>query len=452
MLKEEGTSTDGSKSTRKITCYCTNAQSLVNKRTELEAIIDDLHPDVIGITETWCNATIMDSEVTFENYAMFRIGKDSPTGRGGGVILYIHESLSAVACQEMDNDFNTSVWCLIKLERQDNLLVGLCYRSPNSTEQNSQKLYDQLIYTTKVKNVTHLLIMGDFNYPEINWIQGTVGSGPNPAEARKFYDVTQDEYLVQHVAKPTRRRIGQKPSMLDLVLSRDEQMVSIINHLAPLGSSDHDGLHWEHETRSNFQEVNNNTKSYNYSKGDYNKIKSHFSEIDWDDILHGTSCNNAWNIFKDEYKKTIEDHVPLRKKRSKKPPWLKSGVKRSIKKKHSMYQKYRKTLQYKDYAEYRKQSNNTKKRVRRAQVEYEKKIMKNFKKKPKAFYSYVSAKQKVKAGVSQLEDEKGELTKTDQETANNFFKSVFTNEPDGYVPTLPDRCPGIEKLCGRRLL
>ncbi|XP_072023433.1 uncharacterized protein [Amphiura filiformis] len=77
--------------------------------------------------------------------------------------------------------------------------------------------------------------------------------------------------------------------------------------------------------------------------------------------------------------------------------------------------------------------------------------MKNFKKKPKAFYSYVRAKQKVKAGVSQLEDEKGELTKTDQETANvlnNFFKSVFTNEPDGDVPTLPDRCPGIEKLCG----
>ena len=39
-----------------------------------------------------------------------------------------------------------------------------------------------------------------------------------------------------------------------------------------------------------------------------------------------------------------------------------------------------------------------KKIVRKAQADYEKKLMQGFKTKPKAFYGYVRAKQKVKVG------------------------------------------------------
>ena len=51
---------------------------------------------------------------------------------------------------------------------------------------------------------------------------------------------------------------------------------------------------------------------------------------------------------------------------------------------------------YNDYLIYKKQSNKTKKLVRKAQADFEKKLMKNFKGKPKAFYGYVRSKQKVK--------------------------------------------------------
>ncbi len=159
--------------------------------------------------------------------------------------------------------------------------------------------------------------------------------------------------------------------------------------------------------------------------------------------------HEAWNVFKDEYTNTVKQNVPLRKKKSRKPPWLRSGVKKSIKRKHKLYQRYRKTKRYHDYVEYKKQNNATKKAVRRAQADYERKIMKEFKNKPKAFYSYVREKQKVKSGVSQLLNEQGELTNTDKETAdvlNNFFQSVFTQEPDGEPPTLADRCPDAEEL------
>ena len=149
------------------------------------------------------------------------------------------------------------------------------------------------------------------------------------------------------------------------------------------------------------------------------------------------------------FNKSVEDHIPLRKKAAKKPPWLKAGVKKSIRKKHHLFQRYRNTQQYKDYAEYRRQSNATKKKVRKAQADYERRIMKEFKNKPKAFYGYVRAKQKVKTGVSQLAKEDGDLTNTDKETAdvlNSFFQSVFTVEPDGETPSLPRRKLDVDDI------
>ena len=74
---------------------------------------------IIGITETWCNSTVLDSEVAIDGYQLYRFDKDSVSGKGGGVILYIHESFSAVECHEIQNHkFNTSVWCEVKLEKK----------------------------------------------------------------------------------------------------------------------------------------------------------------------------------------------------------------------------------------------------------------------------------------------------------------------------------------------
>ena len=110
------------------------------------------------------------------------------------------------------------------------------------------------------------------------------------------------------------------------------------------------------------------------------------------------SCNDAWEEFKATYEKAVEENIPLKPKKKNKPPWLKSSVKKSIKKKYQLFKRYRRTDQYNDYLKYKDQSNKTKKIVRKAQADYEKKLMQGFKTKPKAFYGYVRAKQKVKVG------------------------------------------------------
>ena len=61
---------------------CLNARSIINKKTELNIMVDDIKPHIIGITESWANNDITDAELGREGYVMFR--KDRMGRRGGG--------------------------------------------------------------------------------------------------------------------------------------------------------------------------------------------------------------------------------------------------------------------------------------------------------------------------------------------------------------------------------
>ena len=41
-------------------CVCLNARSIVNKKNELNIMVEDIDPHLIGITESWANTDITD--------------------------------------------------------------------------------------------------------------------------------------------------------------------------------------------------------------------------------------------------------------------------------------------------------------------------------------------------------------------------------------------------------
>jgi hypothetical protein len=51
-----------------------NAQSINSKLYELKVISLDLNPDVILLTEAWCNSTIENASLTIENYKLETAG------------------------------------------------------------------------------------------------------------------------------------------------------------------------------------------------------------------------------------------------------------------------------------------------------------------------------------------------------------------------------------------
>ena len=97
---------------------------------------------------------------------MFRVDRST---RGGGVILYVSQSIEAVLLDHFDDvAFSECVFCMLNLSG-NKLVVGVCYRSPASTYENDEALLSLFNSIANVVRNYNCLIMGDFNLPNIDF-------------------------------------------------------------------------------------------------------------------------------------------------------------------------------------------------------------------------------------------------------------------------------------------
>ena len=72
--------------------------------------------------------------------------------------------------------FQEALWINIKLKNKDKLLLGVVYRSPSGEGQLSTEALCALLETVHASRPSHLVIVGDFNYKEIDWSLCVVAS------------------------------------------------------------------------------------------------------------------------------------------------------------------------------------------------------------------------------------------------------------------------------------
>ena len=88
------------------------------------------------------------------------------------------------------------------------MLVGGIYRSDSGSAENNLKLNELLREISGLS--THLLVAGDFNYKEINWDTWSTPSEDLQNNQNLFIECLRDNYLFQHVRKPTRPRVDKR--------------------------------------------------------------------------------------------------------------------------------------------------------------------------------------------------------------------------------------------------
>jgi len=143
-------------------CLYTNADGLLGKIKELRLIANKFH--IIGITETWASKQVFDAELSIEGFTVIR--RDRCDRNGGGAILYVKDFLMPEEHTKlMSSEFEESAWCTVKIHSLQ-LLVGVCYHSPNSEDANNSQLLDLSAKASTIVNRNssmRLMIMGDFN-------------------------------------------------------------------------------------------------------------------------------------------------------------------------------------------------------------------------------------------------------------------------------------------------
>ena len=419
-------------------CLYTNLDTFHNKRSELLTRIYEDKPDIIGLTEVQSKVAsgyISDIDLTIDGYTMY----SNLCGRG--VALYVKDSLRSSEVTP-STSFESSVWCSLPLHNKDKLLVGVIYRSPNATnDQNT--LLNSLITEMVTINHSHLMIIGDFNYPDINWDM-QISEAPEDSPSQSFLSVYKDCFLHQHVLSPTHYRGQQQANILDLIMTNEPDMIDKLHYTEPIGKSHHLVLDWLFRGYGCNQKEKK--KRYFVNKGNYDGMRKHLEEIDWSSRLSGISVDDMWEVISKEILSATELYVPSRifsssNSHQKRPLWMNGGVVTKIQQKKSAFFRFKQSRARKDYLDYVHARNAAKTELRRAVRGYEKEIAKRAKSNPKAFYQYVNSKTKSRVRIPDMKGADGVKITRDKDKAelfNKFFSSVYTTEDLNHVPDEPE--------------
>ena len=112
----------------------------------------------------------------------------------------------------------------------------------------------------------------------------------------QFLESIEDLFLTRHVRQPTRYREGKNPSLLDLILTNEEDMIESLTYNQGLGKSD---LIMTLSTVC-VEHVNmNNTTRPKHYKANYGKINNLFQKEALS--YENASAQMSWNVFEKNY-------------------------------------------------------------------------------------------------------------------------------------------------------
>lgn len=423
----------------KLKCLNTNAQSLQYKMDELKQVIKENNVQIITVTESW-GQPWKEATLDIEGFIMYR--KDRTDGRkGGGCIIYISRELKSFTCRELENNQgDDAIWCWVKLTNDTKILVGCMYRAPSSSEGNNDNLLNQIIRANEVSGQNRILLMGDFNLKEINWLEEEV-SGSITAIPNKFYECTKDCFLHQHVFAPTRFR-GEQESTLDLIFTKEEEDVKNIEVIQPLGKSDHGIVicdlicEWKSSNKERPRRL--------YHKGNYTEISRCLNEIDWNAKFEGKNLHQQWEIFKTILEELLDQYIPLSEPKRYSAPWMNRKVVKAYKNKYFAWKRYMESKNSFKWREYVKERNKTNRIERDERRAYEKKLAKEVGLNRRGFFKYVNSKLTVRPEISALLKTNGELVHDEKEMANvsNQYFHASYNEPieNEELPEMDSMC------------
>ena len=321
-----------------------NCRSLVNKEVELQYLIDEMHPDLICLTETWFDESIPSNAFVPEGYSIIRKDRDDTfkqkygRNRGGGIAILHKKHIKVEKKTYLTDKVEEILW--VQVKTRNSFMLGTIYRAEytdilknNSNESILEENIRKAAELTK-----NIIITGDFN----------VDMSDEESNDTQTLKETYESYnLEQHILKPTRiDKKSLKPTIIDHIwASSDSNLIKATGTFD--GISDHMGI---------YMKLNQKTPNIPDSKIIFRNYKKYSAEefckelaenLETSNIEEHLRSNNV-HLATDELIKTIQDtaqkHAPVveinSKIKKKSIPWFTNELKSMIKNKNELIQDY----------------------------------------------------------------------------------------------------------------
>ena len=393
------------------------------------------NPILIGVTETWFSDCIDSSEVSLPGFSLFRADRIGSTG--GGVAFYVRSALSPqlVYVGMSAEELVEQIWLDINIHGVS-ILFGLIYRSPCS------------IYSAWLEQLTRLagrrrvVVMGDFNCPDINWSADSHVSRLSPISTL-LLGVARSCGLSQLVREPTRLSPTGN-SILDLLLVSDELLVSHVRCFPPLSTSDHCIVAANLLVSSVSTTA---TMKRNFWKADLDMIRIKASELSWFPTDEGVE--SRWKVIKSNLQGLTDVYVPLAAASvpSARPPWLTKPIRALLHRRGKAWRRFRDSGLPNDYDSYKSLRNLCKLRLRQSKKLYETALLDNCATRPKQLFAYINRKSRTPPGIPDLRDSSGHWFHDNHDKACLFaaqYSSIYSGANTSNVPSHCSHSPASD--------
>ena len=335
----------------------TNTDQLSNKVEEVKMFLKEKHIDLICIGEVLPKRNDHDiSSFIIEGYVSYNCLE----GRGVSIFVRNDLNITIVELNDVQSLFKPSVFLKI-ISAKVTFNLGVIYRSPNCSQDQNDNLIIQLNNVAKrfITKGEDMILMGDFNYPQIDWENEACSQAQCNKNASVFLENIHLNNLSQVINQPTHYRAQQTPTLIDLLISNNPSIIKNVCFSPPFGMSHHSVISFDinvHIPPSKKEGV----LKLQVDKGNYEEFRQYLHEKDWNgntedvDILWGDFFNTM-QVGVDKFvpKKVIKPSNAI--KRS--CPWS-PGLLHKVHMKRiafKNYKKYPSTKNYKIYCKYRNQ-------------------------------------------------------------------------------------------------
>jgi exonuclease III len=299
-----------------------NPYKFKEKKNLLEDIARENNTFLISLTETHLNPNIKDAEIHIENFVPLRT--DRTGGRkGGGIVVYIRENLAPVTTTILSQSNGTVEFSMLHIQSL-NIIVISVYRPPDCSYHHFAEAMDLIKskLTELDASAPNLVMVGDFNFPNINWHTQNVygGSLEMRNQAENLFNLADNHCMEQYIEQPTRGN-----NILDLLFLDNEEFLHHYTVQETILSDHnliiiHTNLTEEEKITESCEEVTSHPDQVSFrqlnffnEKIDWNKIQEDLNEMDWTAMTDGLQAQEIYRIFVNETLQVCIKHVPLRK-------------------------------------------------------------------------------------------------------------------------------------------
>ena len=322
-----------------------NIRSLIQHIDELRCTIFDLQPDIIAVSETWLDDTILDNEIHINGY---NVSREDRNCHGGGVAIYTRDFLQTksvtISCGTVTP--LESTWLEVSNKTfASTILIGCCYRPPSSPPSSIDHLFLEVEEALSRRH--NVIICGDLN---IN-----LSDGDHPHKDRLLHFIGSHN-LCQPISSPTRVTNASR-SLIDVFLVSNVELIDS-SGVSDLAISDHLmiflNLTWK---RPKVKAVP--TQKRSFKKFDKAMFCQDLEKAPWSVMDIFDSPDDKLYVFEELVNNCLDIHAPWTTSRGKKRrlPWISPTIQKAIDSRNKLCRRFKNSSCPDVWSAYKKQRN-----------------------------------------------------------------------------------------------